>query len=48
MWDDGLLNLDDLVTKEYRIEDIGQGYQDQHDGKLTRGIIRYDWDYTAS
>jgi S-(hydroxymethyl)glutathione dehydrogenase/alcohol dehydrogenase len=45
MWDDGLLNLDDLVTKEYRLEDIGQGYQDQLDGKLTRGIIRYDWDY---
>jgi NDMA-dependent alcohol dehydrogenase len=48
MWEDGLLNLDDLVTKEYAIEDIAQGYQDQHDGKLTRGIIRYDWDYTKA
>ena len=25
-----------------------QGDQDPHDGPRTRGIIRYDWHYTAS
>jgi S-(hydroxymethyl)glutathione dehydrogenase/alcohol dehydrogenase len=42
----GQLNLDDMVTRSYALEDINQGYQDMLDGKNIRGIIKYtedDW-----
>lgn len=37
----GHLNLDDLVTSEYRLEDINQGYEDMLDGLNVRGLIRF-------
>ncbi|WP_378739035.1 NDMA-dependent alcohol dehydrogenase [Nocardia brasiliensis] len=42
----GQLNLDDMVTRTYSLEEINQGYQDMLDGKNIRGIIKYteaDW-----
>lgn len=46
MYTDGLLKLDELVTRTYRLEDINQGYRDMLDGKNLRGIIAYtDADY---
>lgn len=37
----GQLKLDELVTAEYQLEDINQGYQDMRDGKNIRGMIRF-------
>lgn len=37
----GKLNLDDMVTRCYRLEQINDGYQDMVDGRNIRGIIRY-------
>ncbi|MBF6278428.1 MULTISPECIES: NDMA-dependent alcohol dehydrogenase [Nocardia] len=37
----GQLKLDELVTNEYSLEDINQGYDDMLAGKNIRGIIRY-------
>jgi S-(hydroxymethyl)glutathione dehydrogenase/alcohol dehydrogenase len=37
----GVLKLDELVTNTYSLDQIGQGYQDMHDGKNIRGVIRY-------
>ncbi len=37
----GQLKLDELVTTEYDLEDINQGYADMRDGKNIRGVIRY-------
>jgi S-(hydroxymethyl)glutathione dehydrogenase/alcohol dehydrogenase len=37
----GKLNLDDMVTRQYTLEQINDGYQDMLDGKNIRGIIRY-------
>jgi S-(hydroxymethyl)glutathione dehydrogenase / alcohol dehydrogenase len=37
----GVLNLDDMVTREYRLEDINDGYRDMLEGRNIRGIIRY-------
>ncbi len=37
----GQLNLDDLVTTTYKLEDINTGYQDMRDGKNIRGMITY-------
>ena len=48
MYRSGQLKLDELITKEYKLADINQGYQDMRDGKNIRGIIRYtDEDYRA-
>lgn len=41
MYKAGKLNLDDLITKEYTLEQINEGYQDMLDGKNIRGIIKY-------
>ncbi|CAN5517668.1 NDMA-dependent alcohol dehydrogenase [soil metagenome] len=37
----GQLNLDDMVTREYRLEEINDGYRDMLDGRNIRGVIRY-------
>ena len=41
MYQSGKLNLDDLVTTRYRLEDINQGYADMLEGKNIRGLIVY-------
>ncbi len=41
LYRNGMLKLDELVTKTYRLDDIQQGYQDMHDGKNIRGVIKY-------
>ncbi len=37
----GVLKLDELITKTYTLDEIQQGYQDMHDGKNIRGVIKY-------
>ena len=37
----GQLKLDELVTREYSLEDINQGYADMHAGVNLRGLIRF-------
>lgn len=44
MWEQGKLNLDGLVTKRYKLDEINDAYRDQRAGKLIRGLI----DYTAA
>jgi S-(hydroxymethyl)glutathione dehydrogenase/alcohol dehydrogenase len=36
---DGLLDLDGMVTRTYPLEDINAGYQDMLDGKNIRGVL---------
>jgi S-(hydroxymethyl)glutathione dehydrogenase/alcohol dehydrogenase len=38
----GHLDLDGLVTRTYKLEDINQGYQDMRDGKNIRGVLQYE------
>ncbi|MGZ8801627.1 MAG: NDMA-dependent alcohol dehydrogenase [Mycobacterium sp.] len=37
----GQLKLDELITREYTLEDINQGYEDMHNGVNLRGLIRF-------
>ena len=37
----GQLKLDELVTREYTLEEINQGYADMHEGVNLRGLIRF-------
>ncbi|GAB2988440.1 NDMA-dependent alcohol dehydrogenase [Amycolatopsis acidiphila] len=41
MYNAGLLKLDELVTAEYRLEDLNEGYDDLLSGRNIRGIIRF-------
>jgi S-(hydroxymethyl)glutathione dehydrogenase/alcohol dehydrogenase len=41
MYKAGKLNLDDMVTRQYKLEQVNEGYQDMLNGKNIRGIIRY-------
>ncbi len=38
---DGQLIIDDLITQEYSIEQVNQGYLDQASGKNVRGVVRF-------
>jgi S-(hydroxymethyl)glutathione dehydrogenase/alcohol dehydrogenase len=38
----GQLDLDALVTRTYKLEDVNQGYQDMRDGKNIRGVLLYE------
>lgn len=42
MYREGILKLDELVTRRYTLEQINEGYQDMRDGKNIRGIIEFD------
>ncbi|CKU63138.1 zinc-containing alcohol dehydrogenase NAD-dependent [Mycobacterium tuberculosis] len=44
MYKAGKLNLDDMVTTAYKLEQINDGYQDMLNGKNIRGVIRYTGD----
>ena len=37
----GQLKLDELITREYALEDINQGYEDMRNGLNLRGLIRF-------
>jgi NDMA-dependent alcohol dehydrogenase len=41
LYDSGQLKLDELITREYSLEDINQGYDDMLSGVNLRGLIRY-------
>jgi S-(hydroxymethyl)glutathione dehydrogenase / alcohol dehydrogenase len=41
MYQAGKLNLDDMVTRQYSLEQINDGYRDMLEGRNIRGIIRY-------
>ncbi|GJF09069.1 alcohol dehydrogenase [Mycolicibacterium cyprinidarum] len=41
MYQAGRLNLDDMVTRQYKLEQINDGYRDMLEGKNIRGVIRY-------
>jgi S-(hydroxymethyl)glutathione dehydrogenase/alcohol dehydrogenase len=42
LYRDGVLKLDELITKTYSLDEVAQGYQDMRDGKNIRGVIVYD------
>ncbi|MGH9055034.1 MAG: zinc-binding dehydrogenase, partial [Acidimicrobiales bacterium] len=41
MYRDGRLKLDELVTKEYTLDELPKGYEDMHAGKNIRGVVRF-------
>jgi S-(hydroxymethyl)glutathione dehydrogenase/alcohol dehydrogenase len=41
LYNKGQLKLDELITREYTLEDVNQGYEDMRNGLNIRGLIRY-------
>ncbi|MFZ2174109.1 MAG: NDMA-dependent alcohol dehydrogenase, partial [Rhodococcus sp. (in: high G+C Gram-positive bacteria)] len=41
LYNAGQLKLDELITREYALEDINQGYEDLRNGLNLRGLIRF-------
>jgi len=37
----GQLDIDSMITKEYTLDEINEGYRDMHDGLNVRGVIRF-------
>ena len=42
LYREGQLDLDSLVTKEYTLEQINDGYDDMRSGKNIRGVLVYE------
>ncbi len=41
LYRDGHLKLDELITTEYKLDDVAQGFRDMHAGKTVRGVVRF-------
>jgi NDMA-dependent alcohol dehydrogenase len=41
LYNNGQLKLDELITREYTLEEVNQGYEDMRNGVNIRGLIRY-------
>jgi S-(hydroxymethyl)glutathione dehydrogenase / alcohol dehydrogenase len=41
LYKSGQLNLDDMVTRTYSLDEVNQGYKDMLEGRNIRGIIKY-------
>ncbi len=39
LYDAGQLKLDELITTQYKLDEVNEGYQDLRDGKIIRGVI---------
>ena len=41
MYNLGQLKLHELVTREYTLDEINEGYRDMLEGRNIRGVIRF-------
>jgi NDMA-dependent alcohol dehydrogenase len=41
LYEAGLLQLDEMITRRYRLDDINQGYRDQLNGEIIRGVVDF-------
>ena len=41
MYRDGRLKVDELITTEYKLDDVAKGFEDMHAGRNIRGIVRF-------
>jgi Zn-dependent alcohol dehydrogenase len=44
MYQSGQLQLDEMITKRYRLDEINDGYDDLRGGKIVRGVIDFGLD----
>ncbi|MDT5330593.1 MAG: hypothetical protein QOF31_1890 [Mycobacterium sp.] len=44
LYEAGLLQLDEMITRRYRLDDINDGYRDLLNGEIIRGVIDFGLD----
>lgn len=42
MYKAGRLKLDELITRRYKLDEIGAAYQDLHEGRIIRGVVLHE------
>ena len=42
LYDSGQLLIDELITQEYSLDQVQQGYEDQAAGTIIRGVVKFD------
>jgi NDMA-dependent alcohol dehydrogenase len=42
LYEDGQLKIDEIITQEYTLDQVQQGYDDQAAGTIIRGVVRFD------
>jgi S-(hydroxymethyl)glutathione dehydrogenase/alcohol dehydrogenase len=42
LYEQGQLDLDEMVTKTYALEQVNEGYADMLEGRTVRGVIVFD------
>jgi len=42
LYEDGRLKIDEIITQEYTLDQVQQGYDDQAAGTIIRGVVAFD------
>ena len=42
LYESGELKIDELITQEYTLDQVQQGYDDQAAGTIVRGVVTFD------
>jgi S-(hydroxymethyl)glutathione dehydrogenase/alcohol dehydrogenase len=42
LFESGQLKIDEIVTREYSLDEVQQGYEDQAAGTIIRGVVKFD------
>jgi S-(hydroxymethyl)glutathione dehydrogenase/alcohol dehydrogenase len=42
LYESGQLQIDELITQEYTLDQVQQGYEDQAAGTIVRGVVKFD------
>jgi S-(hydroxymethyl)glutathione dehydrogenase/alcohol dehydrogenase len=42
LFEAGQLKIDEIITQEYSLDQVQQGYDDQAAGTIIRGVIKFD------
>ena len=42
LFEAGQLKIDEIITQEYSLDQIQQGYDDQAAGTIIRGVVKFD------
>jgi S-(hydroxymethyl)glutathione dehydrogenase/alcohol dehydrogenase len=42
LYEAGQLQIDELITQEYTLDQVQQGYDDQAAGTIIRGVVKFD------
>jgi NDMA-dependent alcohol dehydrogenase len=42
LFEAGYLKLDEIITREYTLDQVQQGYEDQAAGTIIRGVVKFD------